>query len=95
MKVYVSPAAATTVRSLPPETKRRLKAAILGLADDPLGARRGRDVKRFRTHARGLAYYRLRIGDWRAVYRILGERGEVIRVFPRREGYGWMDRLDY
>lgn len=95
MKVFVAPPAAATIRGLPPQAKRRLKTAILRLADDPVGVRRALDVKRLRTHREEPPYYRVRVGDWRIVYRILENRIEVVRVFPRSEGYGWMERLGY
>jgi hypothetical protein len=35
----------------------------------------------------------VRVGNWRIVFRAHGDRLEVIRIFHRREGYGWLDRL--
>ena len=95
MKVVVAPAAAAVIRGLPPPTKRRIKAAVVALADDPTGVERPGAVKRLRTREPEGGWYRLRVGSWRVVYRVVGQRVEVVRVFPRSEGYGWMDRLGY
>lgn len=93
MKVTVTPSAAAEVRSLPPPTKARLKKAILAIATDPKGQKRLLDVKRLRTIRMESPVYRLRVGDWRIVYRLRGQVAEVVRVFHRSEGYGWMDNL--
>ena len=39
------------------------------------------------VHLVGTEDYRLRVGDWRVVFRISGERLEVLRVRHRREVY--------
>lgn len=95
MKVFLTHAAARTVRGLPPETKRRLKRAVLALPMDPIGEKGKLDVRRLAGHGDIGPVYRLRVGDWRAVFRILGARIEVVRVFHRSEGYGWMERFGF
>lgn len=83
------------MRSLPPETKRRIKRAILSLPEDPLGDEGKLEVKRLSGHVDEEPIYRVRVGTWRIVYRIVESRIEVVRVFPRSEGYGWMDRFGF
>lgn len=95
MKVKVAARAAEAMRELAPQTKRRLKSAILDLPEDPQGHKGLLEVKRLRSPNVEATFYRLRVGDWRAVYRIKGRVIEVIRVFHRREGYGWMERMGY
>jgi mRNA interferase RelE/StbE len=95
VKVVLTATAAARVRSLAPETKRRIKRGILSLPDDPTGDERKLDVKRLLGHGEARPVYRLRVGDWRVVYRVTETRIEIIRVFPRREGYGWMERSGF
>lgn len=38
-------------------------------------------------HLVGTEEYRLRVGDWRVVFRIRGDRLEVLRIGHRREVY--------
>jgi mRNA-degrading endonuclease RelE of RelBE toxin-antitoxin system len=83
------------LRSLAPETKRRIKRAILALPDDPVGEQRRFDIKRLIGHADDRPIYRLRVGEWRVIYRIHESRIEIVRVFPRSEGYGWMERSGF
>lgn len=95
MKVVLLRAALDTIRSLSPETKRRIKKAVLALGEDPVGEKRSQDIKKLVGHLDDRPVYRLRVGDWRIVYRILESRVEVVRVFPRSEGYGWMERSGF
>lgn len=95
MRVVLLRGPLETLRSLAPETKRRLKKAILSLPQDPVGERRRLDIKKLIAHDEPRPIYRLRVGDWRAVYRIVESRIEVVRVFHRSEGYGWMERFGF
>lgn len=95
MRVFLLRGPLETIRSLAPETKRRIKKAILALPDDPVGDLRSLDVKKLIGHGDPRPIYRLRVGDWRVVYRIRETRIEVVRIFPRSEGYGWMERSGF
>jgi mRNA-degrading endonuclease RelE of RelBE toxin-antitoxin system len=55
---------------------------------DPGGG--GLDIKRLRTGED--SWFRLRVGDWRAVYRLQPASVDVLRVFHRSEGYEWIER---
>lgn len=78
------------VRRMPPEGRKRLRAALSAVAE---GRLRGIDAKRLEPPGRAPPLYRLRIGSWRAVYRHDGDVVLVLWVFPRREGYGWLERM--
>lgn len=76
--------AAKSARKLDPQTRRRVRAAIARLAEEPeLG-------KPLQLTLRGLRSYRT--GDYRIVYRVIEDRIEVLIVAlgHRREVY---DRL--
>lgn len=73
-------AAAHDFKRLPPETKPRLRAAMAALGHDP------------RPSAQKLAAgegYRVRVGDYRIVFRIDDRASEVLvtRVKHRRDVY--------
>lgn len=95
MKVRLRPAAADRLRDLPTPIKRRLKKALGQLVQDPFGHRGVCDVKKLRSPTFTRVVYRLKVGGWRAVYLVHGDVVEVIRVFPRDEGYGWMERFGF
>lgn len=69
-------------KSLSPEPRRRLKAAILGLA-----AGRG-DIKALQGNLEGL--WRLRVGEHRIVYRHSAGRIEVFYAAPRSVVYEFL-----
>ena len=92
MKVRLDPDEAMAVlRSMPPGPRKRLRAALQSLATDPSGRSNGLDVKRLRTPGQPPAF-RLRVGDWRAVWLLRRQSVDVIRILHRSEGYGWLDR---
>ncbi len=69
-------------RALPPEPRRRLKAAILGLAEG-----RG-DTKPLQGSLEGL--WRLRVGEHRIIYRRRAGRIEVFYAAPRSIVYEFL-----
>jgi mRNA-degrading endonuclease RelE of RelBE toxin-antitoxin system len=85
--------AVTEVSALPAPVKARVKAAILSLSQDPTGLKGALEVKRLEAGSQSMTLYRLRVGDWRIVYHLRPDRVEVVRVFHRRDGYGWMERM--
>ena len=70
MKISASDQVADWLSGLPPEPKRRVRAALRDLANW-----RG-DIKALQGELEG--FYRLRVGGYRLVYRVT--RGEVIRL---------------
>jgi mRNA interferase RelE/StbE len=83
-----SASAARAIRKLDPQVQRRVRAAILALADSP---HRGKPLQ---LTLRGLRSWRT--GDYRIVYRVVDDRIEivVVAVGHRREVYDQLrDRL--
>jgi len=73
------------VRALPPDVKRRVRAAIDELKADPTrGERLGGELS-------GLL--RARIGRYRVVYRATANALEIVAVGPRRTIYVDLERL--
>jgi len=79
-EVLASRAAARDIKRLPPETKPRIRVAISALGEDP----RGRAEKLAAEDA-----YRVRVGDYRIVFRVDDSAREVLvaRVKHRRDVY--------
>lgn len=95
MKVRLGSVAQADLRALPAPTRQRLKAGIGALREDPAGLKGRLDVRRLQTSGLQSSLFRLRIGQWRIVYRFRGNDAEVIRVFHRSDGYAWMERLGF
>jgi mRNA interferase RelE/StbE len=81
-RLQILPSAEREMSRLDPEVRRRIDRRILALAEDP----RPPGVKALAGPAGGL---RVRVGDWRIVYRVEDERLIVliVRVGNRREVY--------
>ncbi|MGH2768363.1 MAG: type II toxin-antitoxin system RelE family toxin [Actinomycetota bacterium] len=79
-EVLLAPSAQRDIKKLPPDTRDRIRVAMAGLAKHP----RGRAQKLAGEHS-----YRVRVGDYRIVYRIDDGAREVLvaRVKHRRDVY--------
>lgn len=82
-RVEILPSAIKDLRKLPNSMIPRVKAAVLGLAEEPrpVGSRKLVNVQP--------ETWRIRVGDWRTLYRI--DEGakvvQVVHVFHRRDAY--------
>lgn len=81
-KVFIAEQVRSYQGALAPEPRRRLKLAILGLAEG-----RG-DVKPLQGNLEGL--WRLRVGEHRIVYRHRAGRIEVFYAAPRSVVYEFL-----
>ena len=87
-RVEILPAARRELLALRNPIQGRMRSAIRKLADDPLPA------DSIAMRGRGTGLHRLRVSDYRIVYRLQWERVRVlvIRVGHRSEVYrGWED----
>jgi len=87
-EVLLNPKAAKELKKLPRDAAERIKKALDSLRDHPTKARSGSDVK----HLVGTSnpeLYRLRVGDYRAIFWVDEKRGEVLveKVGPRKSSY--------
>ncbi len=64
------------------------------LAQDPTGRTVGLYVKELDVSEALPRLYRLRVGEWRAVFAVGPREVIAARIFHRRDGYAWMDRVD-
>jgi len=75
---------ADLVRQLPPERKRKVRAALAELQQDPeLGELLERELMGMR---------RIRVGQLRVVYRVSRAGVEVVAIGPRRTIYAELER---
>lgn len=65
--------------------KKRIKDSLELLKSDPYAPRSGADIIRIKETSP--QKYRLRVGDYRIVYRVEGKAVKVIEIFPRGRGY--------
>ena len=77
-----------SLERLEPKLRERIKSALRKLGEDPYGARSGVDVMRLAGTKGRLDLYRLRVGDYRAIYAIEDKVVYVTDLFHRGKGYG-------
>ena len=84
-RVTVSETAVRQLRKLPKGERVRIARALRVLEEDPFRARPKADIRVLEgTEPRK---YRLRVGDYRAVYAVLGSEVKIVDVFTRGRGY--------
>lgn len=91
MGLRFAPGVQDFVRTLAPEPKKRIRAALQAVSKDPRAA--GLDIRVLRTDGPS-RYFRLRVGDYRVIFSPRGRHTHVWRIVHRSEGYEWLDRLD-
>ncbi len=81
------------LNAMGPAAKRAIKLALAGLAENPYPPGEMGAVKRLDAPSSGEPVFRLRVGEYRAVYVVRATEIRVLRIFHRAEGYAWMKRL--
>jgi mRNA interferase RelE/StbE len=84
-RITASETATRQLRRLPKETRDRITRGLRVLEEDPSRHRPRADIQPLEgTDPRK---YRIRIGDYRAVYAVAGAEVKVIEIFVRGRGY--------
>ena len=83
--VLVSQTASRQLNALPANERRRLVKGLRALEEDALRPRPGADIKKL--EGTEPPKYRLRVGDWRAVYAVSDKEVRVLEIFRRGRGY--------
>ena len=78
------------IRELDLRRRERLRIRLEELEVDPFRPRPKADIKNCGKH-HGVIFYRLRVGDLRAVYVVEGDEVKVTEIFRRGRGYRWID----
>ena len=84
-QVLLSETAVKYLRRLEQADRERVVKGLRSLGEDPFKGRPGTDIKPLAGTTP--QKYRLRVGDYRAVYVVEGEDVKVIEVFQRGRGY--------
>jgi len=84
-RVTLSETAARQLRKLPSEQRNRIVRGLRVLERDPFRPRPKADIRTIEgTDPRK---YRIRIGEYRAVYAVVGRDVKILEVFTRGRGY--------
>ena len=84
-RVTLSETAARQLRKLPSDQRNRVVRGLRVLEEDPFRPRSRADIRPIEgTDPRK---YRIRIGDYRAVYAVLGRDVKILELFTRERGY--------
>lgn len=89
-KVEVSETVCRVLGGLDEKTASRIKIALSELANDPFTTRAKADIKKLHGFEKN-PLYRLRIGDYRAVYFVIDGIVKVTNVILRKKGYEWLE----
>ncbi len=88
-KVLVSTTASKEFKVLQKKEQDRIRAKLNELSADPHNNSNRLDIKRLSGTNR--AYSRLRVGNYRIIYYLEGERIKVVRIAIRSDAYTWLD----
>ena len=84
-RVTQSETAVRQIRKLPSDQRNRVVRGVRVLEEDPFRPRPRADIRPIEgTDPRK---YRIRIGDYRAVYAVLGRDVKILELFTRGRGY--------
>src|SRR5207249_8160346 len=84
-RVTLSETAARQLRKLRSEQRNRIVRGLRVLEQDPFRPRQKADIRTIEgTDPRK---YRIRIGEYRAVYAVVGREVKILEVFTRGRGY--------
>ncbi len=89
-RVLASQTAASQLKLLGPKQRGRIKEALGNLEESPFQKRSGADIKKLVTHDEP-PLFRIRIGDYRAIYFVLGDEVRVTEIIHRSKGYKWLE----
>lgn len=88
--VLISESASKFIQSLDTKTQERIKKALSGLKEDPFKRRSGADIKKIEG-SHNPTFYRIRVGDYRAIYTVDINSVKITKIIHRERGYSWLD----
>lgn len=89
-RVLLSQTAVSQLSLLNSKQKKRVKGALMNLENSPFRRRSGLDIKKLVTPDEP-PLYRLRIGDYRAIYFVIDSEVRVTEIIHRSKGYKWLE----
>ena len=78
------------LKKLDSDTSKRIKSALKALGDDPYNNKSKCDIKKLKGTKGRHNLYRLRIGNYRAIYSIENNTIWITEIIPREKGYKWL-----
>ncbi|MHA3964476.1 MAG: type II toxin-antitoxin system RelE family toxin [Candidatus Thorarchaeota archaeon SMTZ1-45] len=88
-RILLSQTAVSQLELLKPTEKKRVKEALFSLEEDPFRSRPSADIKKLRYPSEP-PLFRLRIGDYRAIYFVIDNEVRVTEIIHRSKGYDWL-----
>lgn len=85
-EILLSETAAGFLSGLPGKERERVRRSLSRLSEGPFLSRPLADIRKLKAKSRD--YYRLRVGDYRAIYVVEGRTVKVTEIIRRR---GWLD----
>lgn len=85
--IRLHPDAVKFLKGLDEDSRNRIKSTLRSLEDDPFKNRSKADIKKMKGTKGREDLYRLRIGDYRAVYAVEGDTVWVTEIFLRGKAY--------
>jgi len=89
-EVKLSTTAVKQLNILTKESSDLIKKHLRELKNDPFQKRALADIKKLKDF-QNPSLYRLRIGDYRAIYTVSENEVRVTEIFHRRKGYKWLN----
>ena len=89
-KILLSQTAVSQLSLLNSKQKKRVTDTLMSLESDPFRRRSGVDIKKLVTPD-DPPLFRLRIGDYRAIYFVSELEVKVTEIIHRSKGYKWLD----
>jgi mRNA interferase RelE/StbE len=88
-EVLLSETALRQFKRLSSDMCKRVKSNLTELKNDPYKARPKADIKKLKGPKRD--YYRLKIGNYRAIYVVEGKKVKIAKILPRSSAYDWIE----
>ncbi|MBI5223442.1 type II toxin-antitoxin system RelE/ParE family toxin [Candidatus Micrarchaeota archaeon] len=88
--ILISESARKDFYNLDNQTQKRFKNAFEQLTKDPYQSRSGADIKKLEGSF-DPPLYRVRVGDYRAIYHIGTSEVKITSILHRSKGYKWLD----
>ncbi len=88
--VLVSKTARHAFDELEPDAQKRIRRAWDALKEDPYRPRSGADIKKLQGSFEP-PFYRLRVGEYRIIYAVVGKEVKITEIVRRNQGYKWLE----
>lgn len=88
--VLISETAQKQLYELDRKISETIKSSLKELGENPFRRRSGVDIKKLKG-SKNPDFYRLRIGNFRAIYCVTGNDVKITEIIKRSKVYEWLD----